>query len=95
MGMGYLEAMSAGIPVVITENGALKDPMLPGVTTFVVPRDDMDSTADRVPKLFMDDELARYFGRQGRWHVEQTIDVAKNASDLLLEYRPEPGRLHS
>ncbi len=91
MGLVCLEAMAAGIPAVISENGGLPDTTLPGETGFIVSKGDVETMASRVLDLLNDEDLARRFGRRARRRIEETFDIARNAPallDLVLEYVP-------
>jgi len=52
-----LEAMSAGIPVVATDTGAIAETVADGVSGFVVPIGDTAALAERMRALLTDDEL--------------------------------------
>ena len=52
-----LEAMSAGVPVVATDTGAIIETVEDGVTGFVIPVGDAGAMADRVVALLTDNDL--------------------------------------
>jgi glycosyltransferase involved in cell wall biosynthesis len=52
-----LEAMSAGLPVVATDTGAIAETVEDGVAGFVVPVSDSKALADRIALLLRDDAL--------------------------------------
>ncbi len=83
MGLVCLEAMAAGRPAVVSENGGLPDAILPGETGFVVAKGDVEMMAARVLDLLKDGELARRLGMRGRQRVEEQFDMARNAPVLL------------
>lgn len=72
-----LEAMSHGLPVVSTVEGAIPDMVLDGETGFLVPRQDVTALADRLALLLTDEELRKRMGRAGRerYQAHFTEDV--------------------
>lgn len=53
----HLEAMSVGCPIVATATGGTAEAVEDGVTGYLVPRDDLDSLANRLARLAADDAL--------------------------------------
>lgn len=66
-----LEAMSAGLPVVGTPQGTMKEVIVDGSTGYLVPSGDAEALAERVIRLALDPELRRELGRNGRARVER------------------------
>lgn len=65
-GLVLLEAMSHGLPVVSTVEGAIPDIVQEGVTGFLVPRKDAKTLADRLTIFLKDPHLREQMGDAGR-----------------------------
>lgn len=66
-GLVAVEAMAAGLPVIVSENTAAgSDVVRDGVDGFVVPIRDADSIKDRLLRLKNDPDLARRMGESAR-----------------------------
>jgi glycosyltransferase involved in cell wall biosynthesis len=61
-----LEAMSAGLPIVTTDQGAIRDTIVDGTTGYLVPKRDPAAIARRVVELLRDQPLRRRMGEAGR-----------------------------
>jgi phosphatidyl-myo-inositol dimannoside synthase len=72
LGICYLEAASAGLPVVAGDSGGAPDAVLDGVNGYVVPGRSVPDVVDRIVTLLNDPDLAERFGERGRrWVVDQ------------------------
>ncbi|MEV6367766.1 glycosyltransferase family 4 protein [Micromonospora musae] len=71
LGIVYLEASAAGLPVVAGDSGGAPDAVRAGETGYVVNGRDVAQLADRVSLLLTDRDLARQFGSAGRAWVER------------------------
>jgi glycosyltransferase involved in cell wall biosynthesis len=81
-----IEAMAAGLPVVATDCGAVRDLVVDGETGFVVPVGDADQLAARLVRLAGDDALRTRLGTHGRRRAEQNHEIGRTAAayeDLL------------
>lgn len=70
-----LEAMSAGLPVVTTDQGAIRDTILHGETGYLVPKRDPAAMARRIVELLRDEPLRRRMGQAGRQRFEERFRV--------------------
>ena len=61
-----LEAMSAGLPVVTTDRGAIAETVADGQTGFVLPDPDPETLAERLLRLLEDAELRTQMGQASR-----------------------------
>jgi glycosyltransferase involved in cell wall biosynthesis len=77
-----LEAMAAGIPAVVSENGGMPDAVVNGVTGFVVPPRDIKAMAKSLLMLLENEARCREFGQRARLRVEQHFDAARNSRQL-------------
>jgi glycosyltransferase involved in cell wall biosynthesis len=76
MPLSILEAMAAGLPIVSTDVGDVRN-MLPAVSqTWVMPKGDDEGFADALARLARDAEARRTLGRANRLHVAATYDEA-------------------
>lgn len=72
LGIVYLEAAAAGLPVVAGSSGGAPDAVLDGENGFVVDGRRVVDVADRVTRLLLDRRLAADFARRGRqWVLEK------------------------
>ncbi|WP_433343627.1 glycosyltransferase family 4 protein [Micromonospora sp. CA-111912] len=71
LGIVYLEASAAGLPVVAGDSGGAPDAVREGETGYVVSGHDVAQLADRVATLLADRDLARQLGAAGRAWVER------------------------
>jgi phosphatidylinositol alpha-1,6-mannosyltransferase len=78
LGIVYLEASAAGLPVVGGDSGGAPDAILDGETGYVVPGTDTGALASRLVSLLADPAGARAMGEKGRAWVERdwTWDLA-------------------
>jgi phosphatidyl-myo-inositol dimannoside synthase len=65
LGIVYLEASAAGLPVVGGDSGGAPDAILPGETGYVVPGRDVAAVADRIAGLLADPPGAGAMGDKG------------------------------
>ena len=82
-----LEAMAAGLPLVVTAAGGNGEAVLDGETGFVVPVQAPDALAAAIAKLAEDGELRARFGTAGRARIERhfTIEQSTDAYAALYE----------
>jgi phosphatidylinositol alpha-1,6-mannosyltransferase len=97
LGIVYLEASAAGLPVISGDSGGAPDAVLDGETGYVVPGRSVTALAERITGLLADPDRARAMGQRGLAWVEQEWDWSRVAGrlDALLsasQTRPaEPG----
>lgn len=80
-----LEAMAAGLPVVISEHCNLPELVEYG-GGFVVPLDD-NSICEAISKLLLDDCLAAQMGYNGRRLIEENYTWKSIATSMISCYR--------
>lgn len=66
-----IEAMRAGLPIVATDVGGVREAVVDGVTGFCVPSKDIRSLQDRLSKLITSSQLRQEMGRAGRKRYEK------------------------
>jgi len=71
-----LEAMSAGLPVIASDTGCLRETVLDGETGFLFPRNDHQDLAQKISRLIDHPELRQGMGGQGsaRFETEYTSE---------------------
>jgi phosphatidylinositol alpha-1,6-mannosyltransferase len=86
LGIVYLEASAAGLPVVAGDSGGAPDAVLDGETGWVVDGRDVDAVAARISGLLADPAAAKAMGAAGRAWVEQewTWDAAAGRLQEML-----------
>jgi glycosyltransferase involved in cell wall biosynthesis len=70
-----IEAMSAGLPVVTTDQGGIRETIVDGETGFIVPKRDPAAIASRVSELLRDEELRARMGRAARRRFEERFQL--------------------
>jgi glycosyltransferase involved in cell wall biosynthesis len=91
-----LEAMQAGLPVISSQEGAIPEIVIDGVTGFVVPVGDAAALADRIELLLDKPELVRSFGDAGRnrflenYTVEKFETRLRSVFEQCLEHESTP-----
>jgi phosphatidyl-myo-inositol dimannoside synthase len=70
LGIVYLEASAAGLPVIGGDSGGAPDAVREGETGYVVPGRDLRALADRLVAVLAEPALARRLGDAGRAWVE-------------------------
>jgi glycosyltransferase involved in cell wall biosynthesis len=68
-----LEAMRAGLPVVVSDVGGAAEAVLEGETGFCIPRGDVHRLTQCLSRLAQDAALRSQMGQAARRHYEQTF----------------------
>ena len=85
--LSVIEAMAAGLPVVVTDCGALRDLVADGREGFVVPVGDVGALADRISRLVADPDLRASLGAHSRARAEREYRIeatARQYEQLML-----------
>jgi glycosyltransferase involved in cell wall biosynthesis len=85
LGLGPLEAMACGRPLVVSDSGGMRETVRDGETGFVVPKGDPDALANAAKRLLADGELRARFCAAGREHA-QTFALDAYVDDLAELY---------
>jgi glycosyltransferase involved in cell wall biosynthesis len=86
--MVALEAMSTGLPVIISNVGGIADIVVEGETGYLIPPGDIAVLRDRLRALASGAVLRRSMGMKGRRRVEQHFNL-QHHSELVLELMTE------
>lgn len=87
-----LEAMRAGLPVVVSDVGGAGEAVVDEVTGLLFPREDVSALADRLRRLSTDPELRRAMGAAGRERYEQHFTFDRMYEQTLSMYRSAADR---
>jgi glycosyltransferase involved in cell wall biosynthesis len=90
-GLSVAEALSAGVPVVVTERGAWSH--LASVGCGHVVAHDAQAIADALDRLLADPQAARAMGERGRVWAARTFGWDAIGQAMLREYESIAGRL--
>lgn len=85
-GLVALEAMAAGLPVIITDHVGAKDIMTNGIEGFVVPIRDVEKLQEKIAYFYENPEAVTEMGRRGRKLAEQ-YGWSRYGETLLDAYR--------
>lgn len=77
------EAMAAGLPVVSTDVGAIKEAVVPGENGFVIKPEDGTDLIRNLLQLADNRELRLQMGVKGRVRAETKFDASKNGKRIL------------
>jgi glycosyltransferase involved in cell wall biosynthesis len=83
MSFAVLEAMSQGIPCVVTDAGALPEIIDHGVSGLVVPRGDARAIARAVELVVSDPDLSERLGRNAKAVIAREHDFGRWRSEML------------
>lgn len=82
-GIAAVEACAAGLPVIATRVGGLRDIVLDGENGYLVPVQDPGTLTRRLEALITDPEMRRRLGLKSRQHASHHFDARKNAARML------------
>ncbi|HMJ32990.1 MAG TPA: glycosyltransferase family 4 protein [Baekduia sp.] len=68
-GLVPLEAMAAGVPLIVSDSGGMTETVQPGVTALVVPKGDAGALAEAALRILRDEPLRASLVTAGRRHV--------------------------
>ncbi|MGF1765201.1 glycosyltransferase [Aliivibrio kagoshimensis] len=85
--MTLLEAMSVGIPHVVTNVGGIGEVIIEGETGFSCQPDDIDAFAEHMVTLFLDKELRERMSYNARNRIEQNFSEKRMLSQYSSLYR--------
>lgn len=88
-----LEAMRAGLPVIASGVGGVRESVVDGQTGFVVPRGDVEFVRDRLRRLIADAELRVRMGEAGRARYEERFMLERLVEQTTAVYKSVLGRI--
>lgn len=81
-----LEYMAAGLPVVATDVGGVREAIKEAETGYVVPSGDDEQMAERIIELLSSPERARAMGERGKSIVAETFSCDRHLQNTLELY---------
>ncbi len=90
--ISILEAMRAGLPVVATDVGGIREAVVDGETGFLVPHGDQSVLTDRLERLLRDPLLRVRMGEAGRVRFERLFTIEKMLERTLRVYQAAQSR---
>ena len=85
-GIAALEAMAAGLPVVATAVGGVRELVVDGQTGFLVPRGDVVALATQLRALACDPELRQALGAAGRVRADTEFGIERMVGSIAQAY---------
>jgi glycosyltransferase involved in cell wall biosynthesis len=82
-GIAAVEACAAGLPVIATRVGGLRDIVLDAENGYLVPGQDPGALTRRLKTLIADPDLRRSLGQKSRQHANLHFDARKNTARML------------
>lgn len=82
-GIAAIEASAMGMPVIATAVGGITDIVIPDVTGFLVPPNDVAILAERLQQLVTDAALRRRLGSSARQRAEAMFDARRNTARIV------------
>jgi glycosyltransferase involved in cell wall biosynthesis len=76
-----LEALAAGLPVIVTDVGGAAEQVIDGVTGRLVPRGDIPALAEALVEMARDPCLRARLAEAGRAHVAARFGIARMVAD--------------
>lgn len=86
LSIAQLEAMAAGLPVVVTDVAGAREATEDGVEGFVVPPGDVKAMAGAIRSLAEDRELRQRMGEAGRMRVREQFTEQRMVSEIQRVY---------
>jgi glycosyltransferase involved in cell wall biosynthesis len=83
LGVAYMEAMAAGVPVIGTDAGGVRELVTDGETGLLVPPQSPGALADAIARLAGDPALCLRLSQAGHAHVVAGYDSARGAEALI------------
>lgn len=77
-----LEAMAAGLPIITTDQGAIRETVLDGVNGFIVPKGNPQAIAEKIVLLLKDERLRRRMGQASRERFLEHYTLERWGEDM-------------
>jgi glycosyltransferase involved in cell wall biosynthesis len=89
-GLVFLEAMSAGLPVVASRVSGVPEVIADGETGLLVPPRDVEALAAALGRVAKDPALRERLGTAGRVRVRNSFGLERMIDETLAAYPPDP-----
>jgi glycosyltransferase involved in cell wall biosynthesis len=87
LSIATIEALAAGLPVVVSASGGPQEIVRDGETGLLVPPGEPAAFAEKISLLLQDQALARSLGERGCVDMAQRFDIRKNVAEYTDLYR--------
>jgi colanic acid/amylovoran biosynthesis glycosyltransferase len=94
LGVSFIEASAAGLPIATTRHNGLPEVVLDGKSGLLSAEGDVAAMAGNIATLVASPERWADMGRAGRQHVEKTFDLRHQATVLLDHCQSVVARRH-
>lgn len=84
--ISVLEAMAAGLPVIVSRVSGASEAVLEGTTGCVVPIGDTEKLANAIGHMISNPEKAKMFGESGRRRMEQKFTLNRMVREIEQVY---------
>jgi glycosyltransferase involved in cell wall biosynthesis len=84
--LAVLEAMAAGLPVIVSEVGGLPEIVQQGETGLLIPPKDPEALAQSLARVLEDPGLAQSLGQKAREHVQEKYSLERLAQEVNAAY---------
>jgi glycosyltransferase involved in cell wall biosynthesis len=91
LGLVFLEAMAAGLPVLATRVSAVPEVVVDGETGLLVPPSDAEALAEGFGRLAADPSACKRLGAAGRARVRERFGLDRMVEETLAIYREVAG----
>jgi len=85
--LSVLEAMRAGLPVIATDVGGVREAVVDGQTGYLYPRGDITTLSKHIKRLILDEQLQMNMGNQGRMRYEKNFKLENMVKRTLSVYQ--------
>lgn len=82
--IAIMEAMAAGLPIIATDVGALREEVVDGVNGFIIPPSDPSAIVGAVRSLLSDESKRNAMAIASRRLAEERFDARRNYGELLF-----------
>lgn len=82
-----LEAMRAGIPVIASDVGGIREAVIPGETGFLVPRKDDQKLRQLLVELLLQPDLRAAFGKAAKARFQKSFRAKIMLDETVEQYR--------
>ena len=86
-GVAILEASSMEVPLIVSKAGGLPEVVVDTETGIIVPKEDIDSAAQAMEKLFLDNSLRIELGKAGRIRVIKCYNWEDSVHKMISLYK--------
>ncbi len=85
-GVAVIEAMACALPVIVSDADGFKETVKDKITGMIVPRENVEATAEAICRLVMDINLRCQLGSRGRSYVQRKYEWSQNVSKMEQIY---------